>query len=73
MERQNLDRIEAGDGVSILKRLKSRQMLLLLALHESRSLRRAASQLNMTQPTATKLLQDLERNIGLPLLSLIHI
>ena len=67
MERQNLDRIEAGDGVSILKRLKSRQMLLLLALHESRSLRRAASQLNMTQPTATKLLQDLERNIGLPL------
>jgi DNA-binding transcriptional LysR family regulator len=67
LERQNLDRIEAGDGVSILKRLKSRQMLLLLALHESRSLRRAASQLNMTQPTATKLLQDLERNIGLPL------
>jgi DNA-binding transcriptional LysR family regulator len=67
LERPNLDSLEAGDGISILRRLKSRQMLLLLALHEARSLRKAASMLNMTQPTATKLLQDLERNIGLPL------
>ena len=64
---QNLDQIDAGDSVSILKRLKSRQMLLLIALHEARSLRKAAATLNMTQPTATKLLQDLEHTIGLPL------
>ena len=67
MERPNLDQTEAGDGVSILRRLKSRQMLLLIALHEVKSLRKAAAMLNMTQPTATKLLQDLEHNIGLPL------
>jgi DNA-binding transcriptional LysR family regulator len=65
----NLDSLEAshGHGLSILKRLKSRQLLLLLALHETRSLRRAASALSMTQPTATKLLQDLERNLGVQL------
>jgi DNA-binding transcriptional LysR family regulator len=67
LERPNRDQIEARDGIGILKRLKSRQLLLLLALHEARSLRKAAASLNMTQPTATKLLQDLERNIGLPL------
>src|SRR5450631_3885935 len=57
----------SSDGVAILKRLKSRQMLLLIALQEMRSLRKAAASLNMTQPTATKLLQDLEHAIGLPL------
>jgi DNA-binding transcriptional LysR family regulator len=62
-----LSSIEAGEAVAILKRLKSRQILLLLALHEVRSLRKAAASLNMTQPTATKLLQDLERIVGLPL------
>ncbi len=62
-----MERIESDRGVSILKRLKSRQMLLLLAVHELRSLRKAAASLNMTQPTATKLLQDLEHTIGLPL------
>lgn len=64
---RTLEPIESGPGIGILKRLKSRQMLLLLALHELRSLRKAAAMLNMTQPTATKLLQDLEHNIGLPL------
>jgi DNA-binding transcriptional LysR family regulator len=67
VERPTLDQTEAGGGVSILRRLKSRQMLLLIALHEVKSLRKAAAMLNMTQPTATKLLQDLEHNIGLPL------
>jgi DNA-binding transcriptional LysR family regulator len=62
-----LSSIESGEAVGILKRLKSRQILLLLALHEARSLRKAAASLNMTQPTATKLLQDLERIVGLPL------
>jgi DNA-binding transcriptional LysR family regulator len=67
VERPHLDQTEAGDSVSILRRLKSRQMLLLIALYEVKSLRKAAAMLNMTQPTATKLLQDLEHNIGLPL------
>src|SRR6478672_2615392 len=67
VELPNLDQPQVGDGVSILRRLKSRQMLLLIALHQVKSLRKAAAMLNMTQPTATKLLQDLERNIGLPL------
>ena len=62
-----MERTESEPGINILKRLKSRQMLLLLALHELRSLRKAAASLNMTQPTATKLLQDLERILGLPL------
>jgi DNA-binding transcriptional LysR family regulator len=62
-----LSSIESGEAVAILKRLKSRQILLLLALHEARSLRKAAAALHMTQPTATKLLQDLERIVGLPL------
>ncbi len=34
-----MERIKSDHGISILKRLKSRQMLLLLALHELRSLR----------------------------------
>jgi DNA-binding transcriptional LysR family regulator len=55
------------DGFAMLRRLKSRQLLLLVALSEARSLRKAAAALNMTQPTATKLLQDLESNVGLPL------
>jgi DNA-binding transcriptional LysR family regulator len=66
-EIQALSSIESAEAVAILKRLKSRQILLLLALHEARSLRKAAASLNMTQPTATKLLQDLERIVGLPL------
>lgn len=58
---------DLGDSIAMLRRLKSRQLLLLVALSEARSLRGAAALLNMTQPTATKLLQDLERNVGLPL------
>jgi DNA-binding transcriptional LysR family regulator len=58
---------EFGAGSAILRRLKSRQTLLLVALDEARSLRKAAASLNMTQPTATKLLQDLEHTVGLAL------
>src|ERR1700750_2643679 len=36
----DLDHPQAGDGVSILRRLKSRQMLLLIALHQVKSLRK---------------------------------
>lgn len=55
------------DTQSLLLRLKSRQLLLLLALDGHRSLRQAAAALRTTQPAATKLLQDLEEAVGVPL------
>jgi DNA-binding transcriptional LysR family regulator len=48
-------------------RLKWRQLALVVALAERRSLRRAAADLAMTQPAATKLLRDLEDAVGYPL------
>ena len=44
----------------IRARLKTRQLLLLVALAEEGSIHRAAQVLNMTQPAASKLLKDLE-------------
>lgn len=41
-------------------RLKTRQLLLLIALDEHRNIHRAAAELNMTQPAASKQLKDLE-------------
>ncbi len=41
-------------------RLKTRQLLLLVALAEEGNIHRAAQVLNMTQPAASKLLKDLE-------------
>jgi len=41
-------------------RLKTRQLLLLIALDEQRNIHRAAEQLFMTQPAASKQLKDLE-------------
>ena len=54
-------------GLSLLRHLKSTQLLLLVELGKVASLRKAASALNMTQPTATKLIQDLEAAVGHPL------
>jgi DNA-binding transcriptional LysR family regulator len=54
-------------GLLLLRHLKSAQLLLLIALGEASSLRKAAASLNMTQPTATKLIQDLEAAVGLAL------
>lgn len=48
-------------------RLKIRQILLLVALDEQRNMHRAASAVTMTQPAATRLLGDLERQLGLKL------
>lgn len=48
-------------------RLKLRQLLLLSALGESGNLRRAATQLGMTQPAATKLLHQLESTLDVEL------
>ena len=67
MESRSAARSDFGDGLTVLKRLKSRQLLLLIALAEAKSLRKAAASLGMTQPAATKLLQDLERALGFAL------
>jgi beta-xylosidase len=42
-------------------RLKTRQLLLLIALDEQRNIHRASEELHMTQPAASKQLKDLER------------
>jgi len=44
----------------IRARLKTRQLLLLMALEEEGNIHRAAQVLNMTQPAASKLLKELE-------------
>ncbi|ODS72020.1 MAG: hypothetical protein ABS43_19160 [Bordetella sp. SCN 67-23] len=48
-------------------RLKMRQILLLATLGDLGNLRRAAAQLGMTQPAATKLLHELESAMGVSL------
>lgn len=45
-------------------RLKTRQLLLLIALDDERNIHRAANELNMTQPAASKQLKDLEDTLG---------
>ncbi|KVA28539.1 LysR family transcriptional regulator [Burkholderia cepacia] len=45
-------------------RLKTRQLLLVVALADEGSIHRAAAALNMTQPAASKLLRELEESIG---------
>ena len=57
-----------GGSPQILRnRLKMRQLMLLHVLGETGHLRRSAERLGMTQPAATKLLQDLEATLGVPL------
>ena len=53
--------------MSLLRRLRTRHILLLLALGEQPSLHKAAASLGMPQPAATKLLQELEAAIGVTL------
>lgn len=48
-------------------RLKLRQLHLLMALDELRSLRRAAERVHLTQPAATRMLGQVERAVGLNL------
>ena len=48
-------------------RLKTRQLLLLIALDEQRNIHRAAAELHMTQPAASKQLKDLEDMLGVQL------
>lgn len=51
----------------LLNRLRMRQIALLLAIDEQRTLRGAAAQLGMSQPAATKMLHELENALGLRL------
>lgn len=44
-----------------------RQLSLLLAIHEQSSLRKAADQIGLTQPAATKMLHEMEEVVGLKL------
>jgi DNA-binding transcriptional LysR family regulator len=52
---------------TIRKRLRLRHLQLMVALSETESLRRAADEMAMTQPAATKALQELEDTIGVSL------
>nr|WP_315187266.1 LysR family transcriptional regulator [uncultured Albidiferax sp.] len=51
----------------IRARLKTRQLLLLVALDDEGNIHRASQVLNMTQPAASKLLKDLEDVLEVPL------
>ncbi len=51
----------------ISTRLKFKQLQLLVAIAEHRSILHAARQLNISQPTATKLVKDLEMDFGVQL------
>jgi len=48
-------------------RLKTRQLLLLIALDDQRNIHRAAEELHMTQPAASKQIKDLEEMLGVRL------
>ncbi len=48
----------------LLNRLRMRQVALMLAIEERRTLRAAATQLGLTQPAATKMLHELESALG---------
>jgi DNA-binding transcriptional LysR family regulator len=52
---------------ALLGRLRARHLALVVALDSHRSLRRAAADIALTQPAATKLLHDLEDALGAPL------
>lgn len=48
----------------LLNRMRMRQVALILAIGEHGTLRKASSELGMTQPAATKMIQELESALG---------
>jgi DNA-binding transcriptional LysR family regulator len=58
---------KSPSDAALLMRLRTRQLLLLEALGRERNLGRAAAALGMSQPAATKLLQQAEEALGAPL------
>ena len=60
--------IDRSDSTpQLLNRLRMRQVALMLAIEDKRTLRAAADQLGLTQPAATKMLQELEHALAQPL------
>lgn len=59
--------MELPDPIALRSRIKLRQLLLLEALEGERSLHKAARRIAMTQPNATRLLNELESLLGVPL------
>lgn len=51
----------------LLNRLRMRQVALILTIDERQTLRAAAAELGLSQPAATKMLQELEDALGQPL------
>src|SRR5690606_21780709 len=68
-------RLHSSDGICLMRsppwfvraRLRTRQLMLLIAIEEHGNIHRAAESLNMSQPAASKLLKDLEDLIGVQL------
>ena len=56
-----------GSTSQLLNRLRMRQVALILAIDESRTLRGAAESLGMTQSAASQMLHELEETLGEPL------
>src|SRR5437879_6332649 len=52
---------------TIENRLRMRQLTLIAALDELRSLRKVAEAMHMSQPAATKMLHEIEETLGVPL------
>lgn len=52
---------------ALLGRLRLRQVLLVVAISDLTSLRKAADQVGISQPAATKMLVELEAALGVPL------
>jgi DNA-binding transcriptional LysR family regulator len=59
-----LPMIEKTPTAQLLNRLRMRQVALILAIGEHGTLRKASAELGMTQPAATKMIQELESALG---------
>ena len=55
---------KASSTPQLLNRMRMRQVALMLAIEEHRTLRAAAQQMGMTQPAASKMLHELEGALG---------
>lgn len=57
----------SGFSPQLLNRLRMRQIVLMLAIHEHRTLHQAADHIGLSQPAASKMLHELEQTLGEPL------
>ncbi|WP_319238160.1 LysR family transcriptional regulator [uncultured Propionivibrio sp.] len=57
----------SGFTPQLLNRLRMRQIVLMLAIHEHRTLHHAAEHIGLSQPAASKMLHELEQTLGEPL------